>query len=260
MIRRRGLSSPRRSGRAGPRGPALRRPRELSALDPVTGDELKAGWAHAWRFRSRADIARLDPGWQSALFAHEQLTGDELEAELADLVDKQRSQIESTLMSEVHEMRRATLTLRDTGRASEPRGVEGESPTLADRCRQVAANPPSAQRDNPPRRSTSRSLAPTGVGRRSTSGATSAEYRATRALCPGTSDALYNPWARIDGGPRDGKHAGTTRQGTDRSRQTMESNDNECTRATTAAAIGVPAALVATMVVGPATRAAGCRR
>ena len=28
------------------------------------------------------------PGWQSSLFAHEQLTRDELEAELADLVEK----------------------------------------------------------------------------------------------------------------------------------------------------------------------------
>ena len=45
-----------------------------------------------------------------ALFAHEQLTRDELEAKLADLLDKERAQMKSTLITEVHEMRRATLT------------------------------------------------------------------------------------------------------------------------------------------------------
>ncbi len=44
------------------------------------------------------------------LFAHEHLTRDELEAELADLVDKQRAQMKSTLMIEVHEMRWAILS------------------------------------------------------------------------------------------------------------------------------------------------------
>ena len=45
-----------------------------------------------------------------ALFAREQLTRDELETEVADLVDKQRAQMKSTLMIEVHEIRRATLS------------------------------------------------------------------------------------------------------------------------------------------------------
>ena len=45
-----------------------------------------------------------------ALFADEQLTRDEFEAELAELVDEQRAQMKSTLMIEVHEMRRVTLT------------------------------------------------------------------------------------------------------------------------------------------------------
>ena len=40
-----------------------------------------------------------------ALFAHEQLTRDKLKAELADLVNKQRAQMKSTLMIEVHEIR-----------------------------------------------------------------------------------------------------------------------------------------------------------
>lgn len=44
-----------------------------------------------------------------ALFADEQLTRDEFEAELTELVDEQRAQMKSTLMIEVHEMRRATL-------------------------------------------------------------------------------------------------------------------------------------------------------
>ena len=45
-----------------------------------------------------------------ALFRHEQPTRDELEAELADLVDKQRAQMKSTLMFEVHEIRWAILS------------------------------------------------------------------------------------------------------------------------------------------------------
>ena len=45
-----------------------------------------------------------------ALFADEQLTRDGLEAELAGLVDEQRAQMKSTLMIEVQEMRRVTLT------------------------------------------------------------------------------------------------------------------------------------------------------
>ena len=45
-----------------------------------------------------------------ALFADEQLTRDEFEAELAELVDEQRTQMKSALMIEVHEMRRVTLT------------------------------------------------------------------------------------------------------------------------------------------------------
>ena len=45
-----------------------------------------------------------------ALFADEQFTRDEFEAELAGLVDEQRAQMKSTLMIEVHEMRRTTLT------------------------------------------------------------------------------------------------------------------------------------------------------
>lgn len=45
-----------------------------------------------------------------ALFADEQLTRDELKAELVELVDEQRVQMKNTLMIEVHEMRRTTLT------------------------------------------------------------------------------------------------------------------------------------------------------
>ncbi len=44
-----------------------------------------------------------------ALFVDEQLTRDEFEAELAELVDEQRAQMKSMLMIEVHEMRRVTL-------------------------------------------------------------------------------------------------------------------------------------------------------
>ena len=45
-----------------------------------------------------------------ALFVDEQLTRDQFEAELAELVDEQRAQMKSALMVEVHELRRTTLT------------------------------------------------------------------------------------------------------------------------------------------------------